>query len=152
MKVILIMVSILFFMTGCGRAIRSLQGMNDDYYGNLLETSRNWLKNNAGKPNVNIDGMWSDMAMRSWGDPVFLQISNTIAGSMSWNRRSPYSVEGSVNGNMVYLILTYDGYLYYTMVLKSSSNTMMGKYYYSYDSFNITDSGYDITLYRSSSR
>ncbi|MEJ5285269.1 MAG: hypothetical protein WHS77_09515 [Brevinematales bacterium] len=134
------------FLVSCGRITRALRGKS--YYEKILYMSQSWLSENAGEPTIDISGEWSDNVSMAWGDPVLIQISNTVTGNMSWQRGEPYEVRGVINKNNVYLTLIQNDYLYYTMVLTYHEDKLVGKYFYSYDYFNCKEKGVAVLFYR----
>lgn len=136
----------LVFLNSCAKVTKSSRGRS--YYEKILSMSQSWLSENSGEPSVDISGEWADNVSLAWGDPIFIQISNTVTGNMSWRRGDPYEVRGTVNKNNVYLTLIQDDCLYYTMILTYHEDKLVGKYFYSYDYFNYKEKGVPVLFYR----
>ncbi len=94
----------------------------DDSMTSGIEAGKKWLKINAGKADVNIDGKYTNF---TWGDAVFIQNGNAIVGSIG-----SYEVEGVINGKAVYILIKYGKKLYYTAVMNAlEQGRLMGKYF-----------------------
>ena len=103
--------------------IVGLAGCNlkEKYARNNLAADQ-WLQANRGPANVKIDGAWhADEA--GGGDIRFRQVGSTLDGAMG-----NYSARGVIRGSQVLLALSSGGYVYYTVVLRASGDTLSGFY------------------------
>ena len=83
--------------------------------------ARSWLDLKNQPHEVDVSGNWfSDL----WGNGEMVQNGNRIVG-----RIGDYQIEGSVSGKDVYLLLNYEGVVYYTVHLTAvSENSLSGQY------------------------
>ncbi len=87
------------------------------------EKAKVWLNQQRGTATVNLTGLWGS---QEWpGKWVLRQNGSKITGSIG-----VYTIDGTINGNNVYLIFSEYKYLYYTAKLKiMRDNSLEGRYY-----------------------
>lgn len=85
-----------------------------------IETARKWVIDRRGETTIDIDGAWHS---NDWGDAYIIQKGNIITGMMG-----SYAIEGTIKGDMVHAIVTSHGSFYYSFVLKSHKEALIGKY------------------------
>jgi hypothetical protein len=88
------------------------------------QQARNWLDTKKGNPTIDITGEWDAGYVwgGGWGGSKFIQTGNEIIGIMGL-----YNVEGVVDGDNLYLVLTSGARVFYTGHLKPrDKNTMVG--------------------------
>jgi hypothetical protein len=76
-----------------------------------------WLESKAGKTNDNISGKWTTYggAGPNWGEANFIQDGSRFYGTLG-----SYYVDGSINGDHLYLVLSSGKKVYYTARLNKS--------------------------------
>jgi hypothetical protein len=92
----------------------------------LTRTDTNpWLEAKAGKTSDNISGKWTtyDRAAPNWGEANFIQDGSRFYGTLG-----SYYVDGSIDGDHLYLVLSSGKKVYYTARLnKSPDGSYAGK-------------------------
>lgn len=81
-----------------------------------------WLAGQRGSGGVQVGGSWESREF-GWGAIRFEQEGSKISGAMG-----NYTARGHVRGSRVYLALSSNGYVHYTVVLKKSGSTLAGFY------------------------
>lgn len=81
--------------------------------------SNAWLSSKAGKSTFDITGKWDagGVFTGGWGQGNLLQEENKVYGTLGL-----YNVNGVINDDEVFLVLSSGGRLYYTAKLKISEN------------------------------
>jgi hypothetical protein len=76
-----------------------------------------WLESQAGTASENISGKWTTYggAGANWGEANFIQDGSTFYGTLG-----SYYVDGSINGDHLYLALSSGKKVYYTARLNKS--------------------------------
>lgn len=91
----------------------------------LTRTDTNpWLEAKAGKANDNISGKWTtyDRATPNWGEANFIQDGSRFYGTLG-----SYYVDGSIDGDHLYLVLSSGKKVYYTARLNKTPDGYAGK-------------------------
>lgn len=91
----------------------------------LTRTDTNpWLEAKAGATNDNISGKWTtyDRATPNWGEANFIQEGSRFYGTLG-----SYYVDGSINGDHLYLVLSSGKKVYYTARLNKTPDGYVGK-------------------------
>lgn len=91
----------------------------------LTRTDTNpWLEAKAGATNDNISGKWTtyDRATPNWGEANFIQEGSRFYGTLG-----SYYVDGSINGDHLYLVLSSGKKVYYTARLNKTPDGYAGK-------------------------
>jgi hypothetical protein len=84
----------------------------------LTRTDTNpWLEAKAGATQDNISGKWTtyDRATPNWGEANFIQEGSRFYGTLG-----SYYVDGSINGDQLYLVLSSGKKVYYTARLSKN--------------------------------
>jgi hypothetical protein len=84
-----------------------------------------WLESQAGTTSENISGKWTtyDRATPNWGEANFIQDGSHFYGTLG-----SYSVDGSINGEHIYMALSSGKKVYYTARLnKNPDGGYVGK-------------------------
>jgi hypothetical protein len=84
----------------------------------LTRTDTNpWLESKAGTATENISGKWTTYggAGANWGEANFIQDGSRFYGTLG-----SYYVDGSINGDHLYLVLSSGKKVYYTARLNRS--------------------------------
>lgn len=78
-----------------------------------------WLEAQAGRTNEDISGKWITYggAGPNWGDANFIQDGSRFYGTLG-----SYYVDGSINGNHLYLALSSGKKVYYTARLNKNAD------------------------------
>ena len=100
-------------LTGCNTKER---------YAKNSAAAQAWLAANPASGQMRIAGNWTS-GDEVWGEAKFQQSSNRISGSIGL-----YTVEGHVKGQDVYLLMSQNGLVHYSVVLKKKGNTLSGFY------------------------
>ena len=110
MKKIWLILTMSFLFCGCSTYLLTDENVNP------------WLISKAGKPSINITGIWDggNMMTGGWGEGRFMQDGNKIDGTLGL-----YNVRGSVNGTEIHLALISKMQIYYTVALKATNNTIL---------------------------
>jgi len=85
----------------------------------LTRTDTNpWLEAKAGKASDNISGKWTtyDRAAPNWGEANFIQDGSRFYGTLG-----SYYVDGSIDGDHLYLVLSSGKKVYYTARLNKTA-------------------------------
>lgn len=85
-----------------------------------IETARKWVIEKKGETTIDIDGAWHS---NEWGDAYIIQKGNIVTGMMG-----SYALEGTIKGDILFIIVTSHGDFYYSMILKHHKDVLMGKY------------------------
>ncbi len=91
----------------------------------LTRTDTNpWLEAKAGATHDNISGKWTtyDRATPNWGEANFIQEGSRFYGTLG-----SYYVDGSINGDQLYLVLSSGKKVYYTARLNKTPDGYAGK-------------------------
>lgn len=91
----------------------------------LTRTDTNpWLEAKAGATTDNISGKWTtyDRATPNWGEANFIQEGSRFYGTLG-----SYYVDGSINGDHLYLVLSSGKKVYYTARLNKTPDGYAGK-------------------------
>jgi len=83
--------------------------------------AKQWLAANAGASYIDVSGRWH---ADSWGGAMLTQTANKITGTIG-----DYTVNGVVKGRVVYLALSEDRWIYYTIIAKLTSSGALEGYY-----------------------
>lgn len=86
----------------------------------LTRTDTNpWLASKAGKASDNIAGKWTtyDRATPNWGEANFIQEGSRFYGTLG-----SYYVDGSIDGDQLYLALSSGKKVYYTVRLNKTAD------------------------------
>ena len=107
-----------------------------------------WLDSQAGKTSDNISGKWTTYggAGANWGEANFIQDGSSFYGTLG-----SYYVDGSINGDHLYLALSSGKKVYYTARLnKSPDGGYAGKVVEGaiIDQSSRSDSGYSLMTLR----
>lgn len=81
-----------------------------------------WLAANSSSGHMRVAGNWTPDD-EGWGEAKFQQNGSRITGTIGL-----YTVEGHVKGEDVYLVMSENGWAYYSAVLKKKGNTLVGFY------------------------
>jgi len=84
--------------------------------------ARGWLAANPASGHIRVAGKWKPDD-EGWGDAQLQQTGTRITGTIGL-----YTVEGHVNGPDVYLVMSENGWAYYSAVLKKKGDTLSGFY------------------------
>ncbi len=84
--------------------------------------ARAWLAANPASGHIRVAGDWKPDD-EGWGEARFEQTGSRITGTIGL-----YTVEGHVKGEDVYLVMSENGWAYYSAVLKKKGNTLVGFY------------------------
>lgn len=84
--------------------------------------ARAWLDANPAAGRMNIAGTWTPND-EGWGDARFQQSGSKVSGTIGL-----YSVEGHVKGQDDYLVMSENGWAYYSAVLKKKGDSLTGFY------------------------
>jgi hypothetical protein len=93
--------------------------------------AKNWLDANAGKSYINVSGRWH---AESWGGALLTQTGNKITGTIG-----EYTANGVVKGSTVYIALSSDGWVYYTVMAKPAPTGALEGFYCGDVPFSPTD-------------
>lgn len=86
-----------------------------------IADARPWLHGKDKPAEIDITGQWGSS---DWGSAHFSQNGNVLTG-----RLGDFSVEGVVSGKDIYLLITYDGSVYYTAHLSPvGDHALSGRY------------------------
>ncbi len=111
----------------------SLTGCNiKERYARNNAAARAWLAANPASGHIRVAGNWKPDD-EGWGDARLQQSGSHIAGTIGL-----YTVEGHVKGEDVYLVMSEDGWAYYSAVLKKKGDTLSG-FYSAHVPFNTKD-------------
>jgi hypothetical protein len=111
----------------------SLTGCNiKERYARNNAAARAWLAANPASGHIRVAGNWKSDD-EGWGDAWLQQSGSHIAGTIGL-----YTVEGHVKGEDVYLVMSEDGWAYYSAVLKKKGDTLSG-FYSAHVPFNTKD-------------
>lgn len=83
--------------------------------------AKQWLAANSGSASINVGGRWH---ADSWGGALLSQSSGKITGTLG-----DYTVNGVVKGRVVYLALSEDGWVYYTIMAKQTASGALEGFY-----------------------
>jgi hypothetical protein len=88
-----------------------------------------WLKTISGgrPPEIDITGRWRDTqgtGFFTWGEGYLRQEQNRIRGVIG-----DYNIEGTVSGNIAYLVFLCGGRVYYTARLEHFKDSLTGNYF-----------------------
>lgn len=81
-----------------------------------------WLAANSSSGHMRVAGNWTPED-EGWGEAKFQQSGSRITGTIGL-----YTVEGHVKGEDVYLVMSENGWAYYSAVLKKKGNALVGFY------------------------
>jgi len=100
-----------------------LAGCNTkERYARNNAAARGWLAANPASGHIRVAGKWKPDD-EGWGDAQLQQTGTRITGTIGL-----YTVEGHVNGPDVYLVMSENGWAYYSAVLKKKGDTLSGFY------------------------
>lgn len=89
------------------------------------EETNAWLNSKAGESGIDMTGTWDSGGIMTggWGEGRFIQDGKRFSGSLGL-----YNVDGMVNGDDVYMVLSSGTKVYYTACLKKTGeNSLIGK-------------------------
>jgi hypothetical protein len=110
-------------LTGCNMKER---------YSRNNAAARAWLAANPASGHTRVAGNWRPDE-EGWGDALLQQSGARITGTIGL-----YSIEGHVKGEDVYLVMSDDGWAYYSAVLKKKGDALSG-FYSAHVPFNTRD-------------
>ena len=100
-------------LTGCNTKER---------YARNNEAARTWLAANPASGHMRVAGEWKPDD-EGWGEARFEQTGSRVTGTIGL-----YTVEGHVKGADVYLVMSENGWAYYSAVLKKKGDILSGFY------------------------
>lgn len=100
----------------------TLTSCNKEKYAANNAAGEAWLNARRGTASASVSGAWESVS-DNWGSIRFIQNGSSISGAIG-----SYSVKGVMNGNRAYLLLTSNGWIYYTAILSRSGNALVGFY------------------------
>ncbi|MGH8048653.1 MAG: hypothetical protein ACREKL_15545 [Chthoniobacterales bacterium] len=89
-------------------------------YANNNKAATQWLDTNAGSATIDVTGRWH---ADNWGGGTLTQKGNKITGTLG-----DYVANGVVKGRTVYLTLSNDGWVYYTIMARPDSSGALQGY------------------------
>lgn len=112
----------LFFSTILLLALGLTACNTTERYARNNQAARTWLAANPASGNSRIAGHWQpDDA--GWGKAKIEQAGNRVTGTIG-----AYSIEGHVQGDNLYLLMSDGGWVYYSAVLKKKGDVLSGFY------------------------
>ena len=110
-------------LTGCNTKER---------YARNNAAARAWLAANPASGHIRVAGNWKPDD-EGWGDARLLQTGSSVTGTIGL-----YTIEGHVKGEDIYLVMSDDGWAYYSAVLKKKGDALSG-FYSAHVPFNTRD-------------
>ena len=111
----------LFLMPGCQVIDDAVGEFNSKRYARHNEPGNAWLSDQMLPAEINISGSYRS---RDWGPSFFSQNGREIRGHLG-----DYPVKGVVSGNKAYMVLMYDGWYYYSVVLEMPNPGLLVGYF-----------------------
>lgn len=114
---LLVVLAVVASLTGC----HSIRNFSNERYSRNNEFARAWLSDQILPAEVNVSGSWRS---RDWGDGLLSQADQKITGNVG-----KYTIEGVASGSKVYLLVSSEGWYYYSMVLEMPAPHVLIGYY-----------------------
>jgi len=105
------------FLTGC----QAFRNFSEERSSRNIEFGHAWISDQMLPAEINVAGSWKS---RDWGNAFLSQTDRTIKG-----RVGEYPVDGVVSGRKAYLLASYGGRYYYSIVLEMPSPNLLIGYY-----------------------
>jgi len=91
-------------------------------YARNNEAARAWLAANPASGHTRVAGNWKPDD-EGWGDAKIEQAGSRVTGTIG-----VYQIEGHVKGEDVFLVMSNEGWAYYSAVLKKKGDVLSGFY------------------------
>jgi hypothetical protein len=99
-----------------------LSGCTKEKYAANNAAGADWLEANRGSASTSVAGTWESIG-DSWGSIRLVQSGSNISGAIG-----SYTVKGVMRGSRAYLLLSSNGWIYYTAILNRSGDALIGFY------------------------
>jgi hypothetical protein len=114
---LLVVVAVVASLAGC----QSIQSFSNERYSRNNEFARAWLSDQILPAEINVSGSWRS---QDWGDALFSQADQKITGHFG-----KYTIEGMASGSKAYLVVSSEGWHYYSMGLEMPAPPLLIGYY-----------------------
>ena len=105
-------------------------GTSEKYAANNADGQR-WLDEHRSSAGISVGGIWQS---EEWGGSKLVQDGRTVNGTLG-----NYSVRGVVSGQRAYLLLSSNGWIFYTAVLAKPTATQLSGFYSYTVPFSLAD-------------
>lgn len=121
LRALLAMAAISALLPGCQTVEDAIGSFNAKRYARHNEPGERWLSDQMQPANINVSGNYRS---RAWGSSFLAQNGREVRGHIG-----DYPVKGVVSGNKAYLLLSSDGWYYYSAVLEMPNPGLLVGYY-----------------------